>query len=62
MIADACDPCLAGTTGAAVIRIVRFDPVADHLTAAVRANRGKHVYGTFEAIEYVTASRRDDLE
>ena len=62
VIDSAVDAGLAGAVGAAEIIFLGFDPVADHLAAAVSANGSQFVDRTFEAIEGVFDSGSDDVE
>ena len=41
---------------------IRLDPVSDHLTAAMSADRCQFVNGALEAIENMPLARRDDLK
>jgi hypothetical protein len=55
-------PGLASAIGTTIERLIRLYPMPDDTAAAVIADRGQLVNGTFETVESVAPARRDHLE
>jgi hypothetical protein len=62
VIGYALDPFGPSAMRTAIERAVGFDPVTDHLAAAMCTNRSKFLDGALKAVEHVPVTSGNDLE